>query len=62
MLTADSRVLALHVACDACRATSRLTMAEQVEDWFCAHFQPSIVSAECVIAGEHRSLPVQVIR
>lgn len=31
-LTADSRVLALHVTCDACQDTSRLTMAGQVED------------------------------
>lgn len=56
------RVLALHVGCHACGATSRLTMSEQVEDWYCAHFAPAIVRAEVVIGGRHRYLPVQVTR
>ena len=57
-----ARVLAIHVGCDACGQTSRLTLAEQVEDWYCAHFQPSITHAEVVIAGQHRFLPVEVVR
>lgn len=61
-VSVESRVLALHVTCDACQATSRLTMAEQVEDWFCAHFGPQITHAEAIIAGRHRYLPVEVQR
>lgn len=53
------RVLALHVACEACGDTQRCTHAEQQADWWAAHFLPFFTQAEVLYQGRLRYLPVK---